>query len=129
MSIEAAVQRRALNMLINGNPTSVTINRETYTAEDGTRVKADSTHGPFDISIYSNVVRTAPKTVQALVDGAKIDKVEWSAIAKEDVDIRSGANVVDTFTTNDGLFKVETVVNIQTMGEVTGKLLLLEMIT
>lgn len=129
MSIEAAVQRRALNMLINSNPTSVTISRETYTAEDGARTKADSTHGPFDISIYSNVVRTAPKTVQALVDGAKIDKVEWSAIAKEDVDIRSGANVVDTFTTNDGLFKVETVVNIQTMGEVTGKLLLLEMIT
>ncbi len=129
MSIEAAVQRRTINMLINGNPTSVTINRETYIVEDGARVKVDSTHGPVDLSIYSNVVRTAPKTVEAFVDAVKINKVDWTALAKEDADIQSGANVVDTFTTNDGLFKVETVVNIQTMGEVTGKLLLLEMIT
>ncbi len=129
MSFEAAAQRRAIHMLVRMNPTSATINRETYVSEGGTRNKVDTTHGPVDLAIFSNVVRTAPKTVQAIVDSAKIDKVDWTAIAKEDADIMSGANVVDTFTTNEGKFKVETVVNIQTGGEITGKLLLLEMMS
>jgi len=129
MSMEAMIQRRAINMLLRMNPTTVTINRETYVSEDGARVKQESTHGPMDIALFSNVVRTAPKTIQAFVDSVKLDKVDWSALAKEDADIRSGGNVVDTFSADEKLFKVETVVDIETGGQVTGKLLLLEMIT
>ncbi len=128
MSIEAIMQRKAIHMLIDRNPTTVTIERETYVAEGGARVKQGTTVGPFDIAIYSNVIRTAPKTVQAMTDAVKLDKVDWTALAKADADIRSGSNVVDYFTVDKGNFKVETVVDIETMGEITGKLLLLEML-
>ncbi len=129
MRVEAAVQKRAIEMLIDINPTSITVSRETYVSERGARVKQETTVGPFDIAIYSNVIRTAPKTYGAIVDAVKLEKVDWTALAKADTDIRSGSNVVDYFTTDRGeKFKVETVVDIETMRVTTGKLLLLEMI-
>ncbi len=129
MNMIAATQKRVIEMLIDGNPTPITISRTTYVTENGARKAVTSTHGPFDIGIYSNVLRTAPKTIIALTDGVKLEKIEWSALAKADADIQSGSNVVDTFTIEgQGIFKVETAIDIQTMKEVTGKLLLLEMI-
>ena len=129
MRPEAFMQRKAIHMLIDSNPTSVTIDRESFVSEKGARKKVTSTVGPFDIAIYSNVIRTAPVSIQEMVDSVKLDKIEWTGLAKADADISSGGQVVDTFTVEGkGSFKVKTVVDIETMGIVTGKLLLLEMI-
>ena len=131
MSIEADVQRTAIEMLVDMNPTSVIVNRVEYVVDDdkGTRRTEESTIGPFNIALYNNTAMIAPKAVQIIEDGGKLDKVEWSALAKKDADFESGGNVSDSFyVEGKGKFRVITALDIETSGEVTGKLLFLEML-
>ncbi len=130
MSVESDLQIQSIDMLIDRNPTIVTINRSVFSASSGGRTETESTVGPISLALYNNVVRTAPKASDISRDAVKYDKVEWSAIAKKDADIRAGANVIDTFeVANVGTFRVHTIVDITTDTTITGKLILLEMLT
>lgn len=129
MSIEAEVQRTAIEMLVDMNPTSVTVNRVEYIEDEGKRRTEESTIGPFNIALYNNTAMIAPKAVQIIEDGGKMDKVEWSALAKKDADFESGGNISDSFyVEGKGKFRVITALDIETGGQVTGKLLFLEML-
>jgi hypothetical protein len=129
MSIEADVQRDAINMLVDMNPTSVMVQRIEYLESKGARTTATSTIGPIDIALFSNVAKGAPRSIQIVTDGVKMDRVEWSALTKADADFESGGNVSDSFhIEGKGKFRVQTVVDIDTYGETTGKLLFLEML-
>lgn len=129
MSIEADVQRDAINMIVDMNPTSVTVNRIEYTEDKGARKTVTTTVGPFDIALFSNVAKGAPKSIQIVTDAVKMDRVEWSALTKADSDFESGGNLSDSFAIEGkGKFRIQTVVDIDTYGETTGKLLFLEML-
>lgn len=129
MSIEADVQRDAINMIVDMNPLPVTVTRIEYDDDDeGARTPSESTHGPVEIALFSNVAKGAPRTFEVFGDSIKTDRIEWSALAKADADFESGGNVMDSFIVEGtGKFVVQTVVDITTYGEVTGKLLFLEM--
>lgn len=130
MSIEADVQRDAINMLVDMNPTSVTVERIEYLEDDdGGRGPVTTTFGPIDIAIFSNVAKGAPRSFQVSTDSIKMDRIEWSALAKADADLESGGNIADSFyVSGKGKFRIQTVVDIDTYGEITGKLLFLELL-
>lgn len=129
MSIEADVQREAINMLVDMNPLSVMVERIEYNEDDeGARNHSKTLYGPVDIALFSNVAKGAPKSFQVVGEGIKTDRVEWSALAKADSDFESGGNILDSFVVEGkGKFRVQTVVDIDTYGQTTGKLLFLEM--
>ena len=125
MSIESDLQTTGINMMIDSNPLSVTVNRQTNAIVKGTRSETTSTHGPFSIALFTKM----PKAIAISIEGVQMDRVSWSALAKSSADFQSGGNVLDKFTvTGRGTFVVNNVIPIETHGVLAGKLLLLELL-
>ncbi len=125
MSIESDLQKKGIDMLIDTNPTSITINRVTETMVDGARTRTSTTITGITIALYTKL----PKGFEVVTDGVKMDRVEWSALAKSTADIKANGMVTDTFTVSGrGTFRVHTVIEVETHGVSTGKVILMELL-
>ena len=120
-----AVQKEALRMTIDTNPTLVTVNRTSYVEYEGGRRKVESVVGPFKILIYA---KSSSRKADTGDPGSK-DSESWAGLALDDADFRAGAHVTEYFDTpNLGRFSVKSSTPITIEGKVTGYLLALERI-
>jgi len=120
-----AVQKEALRMTIDTNPTLVTVNRTSYVEYEGGRRKVESVVGPFKILIYAKSSSRKDTTG----DPGSKDSEDWVGLALDDADFRAGAHVTEYFDTpNLGRFSVKSSTPITIEGKVTGYLLALERI-
>lgn len=127
MSIESDAQKSAINMLVDSNPTIITVNRvtQTFNEDTGAYTETEATINNVNIALFSGT----PKGLRVILDEIRTDRIEWSALAKSDADFKSGANVTDTFDVDGkGKFVVKNVVYIETHGQTTGVWLHLELL-
>lgn len=123
-----AVQKEALRMTIDANPTLVTVNRTSYIEHEGGRKKVESVVGPFKILIYPKSGNRSNRKETTGDPGSK-DSEDWVGLALDDADFRAGAHVTEYFDTpNLGRFSVKSSTPITIEGKVTGYLLALERI-
>jgi hypothetical protein len=128
MSAESTLQKKGIDMLVDTNPTSITISRTTLTNKDGAMEEAVTSIGPFNIALFNGPPRGLSKAIRISLDGLRTDRLDWCALAKSDADIKGGANDRDVFDVEGlGRFQVHTVFPIVTHGVTTGKFMYLEM--
>lgn len=130
MSAESVMQKKGIEMLIDTNPTTVTISRSTLTNKDGAVEEAITSVGPYNIALFQGPPRGLSKAMRISAMEVRMDKLDWCALSKSTAVFKSGAENTDTFTVSGlGTFKVHTVFPIITHGETTGQFLFLEMLT
>lgn len=104
-----SAQRFAIDQIIRRDPVQVTVQRRTWTEQDGGRAVAATTHGPFTIYVFAKVDRGFMGDVTGDAGSRRV--LDWQALAYHDADFRFGAFVEDTFTIPDeGTFTVREVV-------------------
>ncbi len=121
----ARARRRAI---IARNPTQIAVHRVEMPVKGGGRDRVESYPGPFTVRIYP----LRPMTVQepASLAGRQQQDRDWSLIADETADLRSGPWVTDEFDVAGlGHFRITDVHPQMVAGQVVGYAAVLEKIS
>lgn len=118
------IQKKAVDLAISLNPTTVTVSRVEFVEKDGGREEKKSNVGQFTICLYSRASRSKAQVND--VAGLK-DQIAWTALADKDSKFSWGPNVTDKFTVEPfGTFRVVSGTPVSAEGQIAGYVLHIE---